>query len=133
MQDKTYTLYYLNLNNEMHQIVSSSFHCLCAGFHKRRVNGRIVPMYMVIADEDGKSYYVPQYQLFVELDLQPSEKLRFLDDMVERELVQPELTNALHQDGCYMGDLNSTEKSILDNLSVYWYKSTVTHQYIVRL
>lgn len=133
MQNKIYTLYYLNLNNEMHEIVSSDFQRLREGFYNRRADERIVPMYMVIVDEQGKSYYVPQYQLFVEFDLQPSEKLRFLDDMVERELVQPELTNALHQDGCFMGDLNSTEKSILDNLSIYWYKSTVTHQYIVRL
>ena len=89
-------------------------------------------MYMIIVDEQGKSYYIPQYQLFDDFDLKPEEKLRFLDDMVERELVSPDITNSLHLDGIYRGDLDSTEKSILDNLSIYWYKSAITHDYIVR-
>ena len=71
-------------------------------------------------------------EIFDELGYKSVDKLRFLDDMVERELVSPDLTNALHQDGCFMGDLDATEKSILDNLSIYWYKSAITHQYIVR-
>lgn len=132
MQNKTFTLYYLNLNNEIHEIIATDFQVLREGFYKRRATERIVPMYMTIVDEQGKSYYIPQYQLFDEFDLKPSEKLRFLDDMVERELVSPDLTNALHQDGCFMGDLDATEKSILDNLSIYWYKSAITHQFIVR-
>lgn len=132
MQNKTFTLYYLNLINEIHSIESVDFERIRYGFTKRRNDERIIPMYMIIVDEQGKSYYIPQYQLFDEFDLKPSEKLRFLDDMVERELVSPNLTIALHQDGCFMGDLDSTEKSILDNLSIYWYKSAITHDYIVR-
>ena len=132
MQNKTFTLYYLNLNNEIHEIVATDFQRLREGFYNRRPDGRIIPMYMIIVDEQGKSYYVPQYQLFGEFDLKPEEKLRFLDDMVELELVSPDITNSLHLDGIYRGDLNSTEKSILDNLSIYWYKSAITHDYIVR-
>ena len=133
MQNKTYTLYYLDLNNEIHGIVTSDFSRLREGYYYRRANERIIPMYMIIVDEHGKSYYIPQYQLFDELGLAHEEKLRFLDDMVEREMISPELDNALHQEGIYRGDLDSTEKSILNNLSIYFYKSTITHDYIVRL
>ena len=132
MQNKIFTLYYLNLNNEINEIVATDFQVLREGFYNRRTAERIVPMYMIIVDEQGKSYYIPQYQLFEEFDLKPSEKLRFLDDMVERELVSPDITNSLHLDGIYRGELDATEKSILDNLSIYWYKSAITHDYIVR-
>ena len=132
MTTKLYTLNYLNLNNEIHSFTASDFEQIRKGFIKRRSEDPIIPMYMVISESDGKSYYIPQYHLFDEFDLKPSAKLQFLDYFAERELVSPNLVNALHQDGCYMGDLDSTEKSILDNLSIDWYKSAITFDYIVR-
>ena len=119
-------LHYVTADNATHTIVASTMDEIRKGFSRICYDYPVVPQYIIIQERDtGKSYYIPQYQVFNELELKSIREvilLGFLYASNKYGIVSNELYDQLSERGFYKGDLTDEERKLLNNISIRFCK-----------
>lgn len=121
----TYHLSYYSTGLRVHTLVALTEKGVYEGFKKVRKNIEpcAIPLFMVIKEDNGKSYYIPQSKLFDELDLNEyTEKTNFLFLCAENGYFDTELIYYLSQEEVACWDLTDQQKNILDTLGMHYFK-----------
>ena len=113
-----YHLFILNTDNEIKEIISDSDRNVYKGFALRQKQDIILPVYMTIEDNQGRTYFIPQYELMHQFKLTKNDILVFLNECREKKWISLQLYNMLNYCGEYAGSLMQIEKDILNNLSI---------------
>ena len=121
----TYHLSYYSTDLKIHTLVALTEAGVYGGFKKVRkeIEPCAIPLYMVIKEDNGKSYYIPQEKLFDDLDLNShTEKTNFLFLCVENGYFDTEFVYYLSQEEVACWDLTDQQKNILNTLGMHYFK-----------
>ena len=119
-----YHLHYYSTDLKIHVIVASTEFLVYDGFKRVRkeVEPCEIPLFLVIKDDTGKTYYIPQAKLFDDLDLNShNEKTNFLFLCAENGYFDTEFVYYLSQEEVACWDLNQEQKNILDTLGMHYF------------
>lgn len=120
----TYHLHYYSTDLKVRTLVALTELGVYGGFKRVRKNIEpcAIPLYMVIKEDNGKSYYIPQDKLFDDLDLNPhTEKTNFLFLCAENGYFNTEFVYYLSQEEVVCWELTDQQKNILDTLGMHYF------------